>query len=194
MPERLLIGPGSPPSLDPVYPELSPPLEPCPISGRRQDYHSKKDHHKRVTTERPHPTGGAPHPAGVGPPPGMTRKGEVDSDSLFRVFRWIPWLLSDPSGAAIGFCWTESAVRICADLGCRGTRKACFLSLLAQAAVWLLELRVSQHFSTFYGPSVQAMDTQLGGRHRRRTPANVERGAWGVGRNGRWSRLDSRVR
>ena len=29
MPERLLIGPGSPPSLDPVYPELSPPLEPC---------------------------------------------------------------------------------------------------------------------------------------------------------------------
>ena len=25
----------------------------------------------------------------------------------------------------------------------------------------LLELRVSQHFSTFYGPSVQAMDTQL---------------------------------
>ena len=26
MPERLLIGPGSPPSLDPVYPELSPPL------------------------------------------------------------------------------------------------------------------------------------------------------------------------
>ena len=42
MPERLLIGPGSPPSLDPVYPELSPPLEPCPISGRRQDYHSKK--------------------------------------------------------------------------------------------------------------------------------------------------------
>src|SRR5208283_4035625 len=96
-------------------------------------YPGKKDHHKRVTTERPHPTGGAPHPAGVGPPPGMTRKGEVDSDSLFRVFRWIPWLLSDPSGAAIGFCWTESAVRICADLGCRGNRKACFLSLLAQA-------------------------------------------------------------
>ena len=31
MPERLLIGPGSPPSLDPVYPELSPPLEPCPL-------------------------------------------------------------------------------------------------------------------------------------------------------------------
>ena len=26
---------------------------------------------------------------------------------------------------------------------------------------WLRELRVSQHFSTFYGPSVQAMDTQL---------------------------------
>src|SRR5271157_217117 len=33
MPERLLIGPGSPPSIDPVYPELSPSPEPCPISG-----------------------------------------------------------------------------------------------------------------------------------------------------------------
>src|SRR5208283_4387964 len=34
--------------------------------------------------------------------PGTTRKGEVDSDSLFRVFRWIPWLipnlLSSPAG------------------------------------------------------------------------------------------------
>ena len=29
MPDRLLIGPGSPPSIDPVYPELSPPPEPC---------------------------------------------------------------------------------------------------------------------------------------------------------------------
>ena len=77
-------------------------------------YHGKKDHHKRVTTERPHPTGGVP--------PGRTRKGEVDSDSLSRVFRWIPWLISDPPGAAIGCCWTESAVRICADLGCRGNR------------------------------------------------------------------------
>src|SRR5271166_4321587 len=47
-------------------------------------------------------------------------KGEVDSGSLFRAIRWIPWLISDPSGAAIGCCWTESAVRICADLGCRG--------------------------------------------------------------------------
>jgi hypothetical protein len=28
-------------------------------------------------------------------PPGRTRKGEVDSDSPFRVFRWIPWLISD---------------------------------------------------------------------------------------------------
>src|SRR5208337_2436362 len=34
--------------------------------------------------------------------PGRTWKGEVDSDSLFRVFRWIPWLIADPSGAAIG--------------------------------------------------------------------------------------------
>ena len=53
-----------------------------------------------------------------------TRKGEVDLDSLFRVFRWIPWLISDPSGAAIGCCWTESAVRICAHLGCRGNSKS----------------------------------------------------------------------
>jgi hypothetical protein len=35
---------------------------------------------------------------------------------------------------------------------------------------WLLELRVSQQISTFYVPSVQTMDTQLGARHRRRTP------------------------
>ena len=48
-------------------------------------------------------------------------------------------------------------------------RKACYMSLLAQAAVWLYELRVSQHFSTFYGSSVQYMDTQLGTRPRRRT-------------------------
>src|SRR5271166_4063613 len=98
-------------------------------------------------------------------------------------------------------------------------RKACFLSLLAQAPVWLLELRVSQHsldylrftgsdhgyptqcaantccprsdrfwllelcvsrhFSTFYGPFVQAMDTQLGAR-RRRIPTIVGRGRWDV--------------
>src|SRR5271166_241447 len=48
-------------------------------------------------------------------------------------------------------------------------RKACYLSLLARAAVWLRELRVSRHFSTFYGSSVQSMDTQLGARPRRRT-------------------------
>src|SRR5271157_4516039 len=54
---------------------------------------------------------------------GRKRKGEVDSDSLFRVFRWIPWLISHPSGAAVGCCWTESAVRICADLGCRDNNR-----------------------------------------------------------------------
>ncbi|MGZ3356993.1 MAG: hypothetical protein ACXVBO_19335, partial [Isosphaeraceae bacterium] len=42
-------------------------------------YPGKKDHHKRVTTERPHPTGGSCPREGHG-------KGEVDSDSLFRVF------------------------------------------------------------------------------------------------------------
>src|SRR5271165_4472981 len=66
---------------------------------------------------------GTTPPYGRELPPGRTRKGEVDSDSLFRVFRWIPWLISDPSGAAIGCCWTESAVRICADLGCRGNNR-----------------------------------------------------------------------
>ena len=60
-------------------------------------------------------------------------------------------------------------------------RKACFLSLLAQAPVWPLELRVSQHFSTFYGSSVQSMDTQLGARHRRWTPV-IHRAAQGRGR------------
>ena len=72
--------------------------------------------------ERSSQTGnhGTTPPYGRGLPPARTRKGEVDSDSLFRVFWWIPWLISDPPGAAIGCCWTESAVRICADLGCRG--------------------------------------------------------------------------
>src|SRR5271166_2845772 len=39
---------------------------------------------------------------------------------------------------------------------------------------WLRELRVSQHFSTFYGPSVQAMETQLGARQRRWTRRSTE--------------------
>ncbi len=74
--------------------------------------------------ERSSQTGshGTTPPYGRELPPGRTRKGKVDSASLFRVFRWIPWLISDPPEAAIGSCWTESAVRICADLGCRGNR------------------------------------------------------------------------
>ena len=52
---------------------------------------------------------GTTPPYGRELPPGRTRKGEVDSDSLFLVFRWIPWLISDPSGAAIGCCWTAPA-------------------------------------------------------------------------------------
>jgi hypothetical protein len=47
---------------------------------------------------------------------------------------------------------------------------------------WLLELRVSRHFSTFYEPSVQAMDTQLGARHRRRPPTIHRGSAQRVGR------------
>ena len=57
--------------------------------------------------ERSSQTGnhGTTPPYGPELPPGRTRtwKGEVDSDSLIRVFRWIPWLISDPSGAAIGY-------------------------------------------------------------------------------------------
>ena len=37
------------------------------------------------------------HPEGRESPPVRTRKGKVDSDSLFRVFRWVPWLISDSS-------------------------------------------------------------------------------------------------
>jgi hypothetical protein len=49
--------------------------------------------------ERSSQTGnhGTTPPYGRELPPGRTRKGEVDSDSLFRVFRWIPWLISDSS-------------------------------------------------------------------------------------------------
>ncbi len=59
--------------------------------------------------ERSSQTGnhGTTPPYGPELPPGRTRKEEVDSDSLFRGFRWIPWLISDPSGAAIGCCWTD---------------------------------------------------------------------------------------
>ena len=62
--------------------------------------------------------------------------------------------------------------RVCEVVGKRqplnqGTPPCSFLPGPRRAAgsdrFWLLELRVSQHFSTFYGPSVQAMDTQLNG-------------------------------
>src|SRR5271166_7034946 len=52
------------------------------------------------------------------------------------------------------------------------TQRAANTSCPRSDRFWLLELRVSRHFSTFYGPSVQAMDTQLGARQRRRTPTN----------------------
>ena len=41
------------------------------------------------------------------------------------------------------------------------TQRAANTSCPRSGCFWLLELRVSQHFSTFYGPSVQAVDTQL---------------------------------
>src|SRR5271157_5100709 len=40
--------------------------------------------------------------------------------------------------------------------------RAANTSCLRSDRFWLCELRVSQHFYTFYGPFVQAMDTQLG--------------------------------
>ena len=46
---------------------------------------------------------------------------------------------------------------------------------LNHARFWLGELRESQHFSTFYGPSVQSMDIRLGARQGRRAPT-VHRG------------------
>ena len=48
--------------------------------------------------------------------------------------------------------------------------------LSALAAFCLCEFRVSQQISTFYGPSVQTMETRLGARQRRRPPA-VHRGS-----------------
>src|SRR5271166_5457512 len=47
--------------------------------------------------------------------------------------------------------------------------------LSALGAFGLCEFRVSQQISTFYGPSVQAMETRLGARQRRRPPT-VHRG------------------
>ncbi len=42
--------------------------------------------------------------------------------------------------------------------------------LSALGAFGLCEFRVSQQISTFYGPSVQTMETRLGARQRRRAP------------------------
>src|SRR5271165_2507422 len=53
--------------------------------------------------------------------------------------------------------------------------KALTTLLSALGAFCLCEFRVSQQISTFYGPSVQAMETRLGARQRRRPPT-VHRG------------------
>src|SRR5208282_3042373 len=87
---------------------------------------------------------GTTPPYGRELPPGKTRKGEVDSDSLFRVFRWVPWLISDPSGAAIGCCWTESTVRICADLGCLGNKMSRCFSRIAAITRFLSPARLPE--------------------------------------------------
>ena len=54
--------------------------------------------------------------------------------------------------------------------------KALTTLLSALEAFCLCELRVSQQISTFYGPSVQAKETRLGARQRRRPPM-VHRGS-----------------
>src|SRR5271157_3158184 len=53
--------------------------------------------------------------------------------------------------------------------------KALTTLLSALGAFCLCEFRVSQQISTFYGPSVQTMETRLGARQRRRPPT-VHRG------------------
>jgi len=50
------------------------------------------------------------------------------------------------------------------------------LPVLAQGVSGCLNSAFSRHFYTFYEPSVQAMDTQLGARHRWRTPT-IHRGS-----------------
>src|SRR5271166_3898873 len=45
------------------------------------------------------------------------------------------------------------------------TRCAASTSCPRSDPFWLLEFRVSRHFYTFYGSSVQSMGTQLGARH-----------------------------
>jgi len=49
------------------------------------------------------------------------------------------------------------------------------LPVRARIVSGCLNAAFSRHFSTFYGSSVQAMDTQLDARHRRRTPT-IHRG------------------
>ena len=46
----------------------------------------------------------------IEPCPERTRNGEVDSDSLFRGFRWIPWLISDRLAEVIPGSLEESHV------------------------------------------------------------------------------------
>ncbi len=95
-----------------------------------------------------------------------TQKGGVDSDSLFRGFRWIPWLISDPPGAAIGGCWTESAVRICAELGCRCNRRCASSTMISSRS----EDATS---ATRAKTSLAAMETLAERRHRGEKSAGI---------------------
>src|SRR5271157_467982 len=79
---------------------------------------------------------------------------------------------------------------ICSGHGCP-TQGAANTSCPSSDRFRLRELRESQHFSTFYGPSVQSMDTQLGVRQGRWTPAvhrdraqRCEKAVWRAGGSG----------
>ena len=79
---------------------------------------------------------------------------------------------------------------ICSGHGCP-TQGAANTSCPSSDRFRLRELRESQHFSTFYGPSVQALDTEPGMRQGRWTPAvhrdrpqRFEKAVWKAGGSG----------
>src|SRR5208337_2441985 len=65
-------------------------------------------------------------------------------------------------------------------------RKACFLSLLAQAPVWLLELRVSQHFTVhLFRPWIPSSARDIDGEPRRSTEVVLNEQSLPVADSGR---------
>src|SRR5271165_3077819 len=99
---------------------------------------------------------------------GMGQCDEFDQHVIVGVFQW--------------FRLEKSDGRLGHRAPGRGGRRASIplpalaTLLSALGAFGLCEFRVSQQISTFYGPSVQAMETRLGARQRRRPPM-VHRGS-----------------